>query len=195
MLSMAAAAVFLPFLPLLPSQILLLNFLSDIPAVTIARDRVDAELLARPQAWNVPAIRTFMLIFGSISSLFDITTFVTLRRVFDAGPELFRSGWFIVSMLTELAVMLVLRTRRPFYQSLPGRALLLSSAGIAALTLALPYSPLAPALGLRALPALTLLVMLAIVAGYIVATEVAKRMLARRNKTVSGAAHPDLMRI
>ncbi len=178
MLSMAGAAVFLPFLPMLPGQILLLNFLSDIPGMTISSDRVDAELLERPRGWDVPLIRTFMLVFGSISSLFDIATFVVLRRVFDAGPELFRSGWFVVSMLTELAALLVLRTRRPFFQSLPSRTLLVSSTIVAAVTLALPFSPLAPVLGLRSLPISILLALLSITAGYIVSTEVAKRLLA-----------------
>jgi Mg2+-importing ATPase len=161
MLSMAVGSAFLPFLPLLPSQILLLNFLSDIPAMTLAGDAVDDEQAARPQPWKVPAIRTFMLIFGPISSLFDVITFGTLRRVFDAGPALFRSGWFVASVMTELAVMLVLRTRRPFFQSRPGRGLLVSSAAIAAVTLALPI-PL-------------LLATAAIMTGYVVVTEIAKR--------------------
>jgi Mg2+-importing ATPase len=179
MLSMAAAAVFLPFLPLLPGQILLLNFLSDILGMTIASDRVDPELLEQPRTWDVPTIRTFMLIFGSISSCFDIATFVMLRRVFEAGPELFRSGWFVVSMLTELAVMLVLRTRRPFWQSRPSWALLVSSTVVAAVTLTLPFSPLASVLGLQLLPASVLLALMSITAGYIVSTEVAKRVLAK----------------
>jgi Mg2+-importing ATPase len=180
MLSMAAAAVFLPFLPLLPGQILLLNFLSDIPGMTIAGDRVDAELVARPRTWDVPAIRGFMIVFGSISSLFDIGTFATLRLAFEAGPELFRSGWFVVSVMTELAAMLVLRTRRPCWQSRPSQALLMASAAVAMVTLALPFGPLAAMLGLRSLPLPVLLAMAAITAAYVVVTEIAKRFVPPR---------------
>jgi len=120
MLNMAAAAVFLPFLPMLPRQILLLNFLSDIPGITIADDRVDPKQLERPRAWDLPSIRNFMIVFGLISSVFDVVTFVTLRLGLGANQALFRSGWFIESTITELAVMLVLRTNRPFYRSRPG---------------------------------------------------------------------------
>lgn len=176
-LSMAVAAFFLPFLPLLPRQILLLNFLSDIPALTLAGDRVDEEMIERPRIWDVASIRNFMLTFGSISSIFDIGTFITLRRGFDAGPEVFRSGWFLGSVLTELAVMLVLRTKRPFFRSRPGRALLVSTAIIALITIALPFSPFAASLGLVALPPPVLLAVLAITAAYIAASELAKRLV------------------
>ena len=182
MLSMAVASAFLPFLPLLPGQILLLNFLSDIPAMTLASDRVDPEQVARPRIWNVPEIRNFMLVFGPLSSLFDIVTFVILLRGFDAGPALFRGGWFVESVMTELTVMLVLRTRRPFFQSRPGQALLWSTVAIAAVTLALPFSPLAPLLGFQNLPGPVLLALAAITAGYILATEVAKRWFFRQRQ-------------
>jgi Mg2+-importing ATPase len=174
-LSMAAAALFLPFLPMLPRQILLLNFLSDSPAFTLARDRVDEEMLARPRTWDITSIRNFMLTFGAISSCFDIVTFITLRRGFDAGPELFRSGWFLGSVLTELAVMLVLRTRRPFFRSRPSWALLVSTGLIALVTAALPFSPLAASMELVALPSAVLLAVLTITAAYIAVSELAKR--------------------
>jgi Mg2+-importing ATPase len=176
MLSMAVAAVVLPFLPLLPRQILLLNFLSDIPGTTIANDRVDPEQLTRPQAWRIDRIRSFMIVFGTISTAFDLATFATLRLVFDAGPALFRSGWFVQSVLTELAVMLVLRTRRPAFRSTPGRLLLGSSIAVGGVTLALPYSPLANPLGLQALPAGMLAALLALTSGYVLVTEGAKRV-------------------
>lgn len=175
MLSMAAAAAFLPFLPMLPRQILLLNFLSDIPGMTVADDTVDPEQLERPRAWDLPSIRNFMIVFGLISSVFDIVTFVTLRLGFGANHALFRSGWFIESMITELAVMLVLRTNRPFYRSRPGRALLFTSIAIAAITIALPYSPLTEPLGLTGVPARILAALLGLTALYIVANELAKR--------------------
>jgi Mg2+-importing ATPase len=175
MLSMAAAAVFLPFLPLLPRQILLLNFLSDIPGTTIAADDVDAEQLAAPRAWDIRSIRRFMIVFGLISSVFDVLTFLTLRIVFDAGATLFRSGWFIESTATELAVMLVLRTARPFWRSRPGRALLATSLLIAVVTVALPYSPLAEPLGLVAVPAPVLGTLAALTVLYVGVNEAMKR--------------------
>jgi Mg2+-importing ATPase len=153
MLSMAAASVFLPFLPLLPRQILLLNFLSDVPGMTIAADDVDAEQLERPRAWDIASIRRFMIIFGALSSVFDVATFVVLRVGFGAGPALFRSSWFLESTATELVVMLVLRSNRPFWRTRPGRGLLWSSAGIAVVTGVIPYSPIAAPLGLVAVPA------------------------------------------
>ncbi|MCC6790289.1 MAG: magnesium-translocating P-type ATPase, partial [Thermomicrobiales bacterium] len=180
MLSMAVAAAFLPFLPMLPRQILLLNFLSDIPGTTISGDRVDPEQVEQPQRWDIARIRTFMLVFGSISSLFDITTFAVLRVGFDAGAELFRSGWFVESVMTELAVMLVLRTRRPFMRSRPGRALLASSIVIALVTVGLPFSPLAATLGLRDIPGGMLLALALITASYVAATELAKWAVHRR---------------
>jgi Mg2+-importing ATPase len=150
MLSMATAAVVLPFLPLLHRQILLTNFLTDIPSTAIAADHVDPELSERPQTWDIGFVRDFMVVFGLVSTAFDFLTFGTLRLVFDASADLFRSGWFVESVITELTVLLVLRTRRPFYRSRPGRGLLISSIVIAAVTLWLPYSPLADVLGFTA---------------------------------------------
>jgi Mg2+-importing ATPase len=175
MLSMAAAAGLLPFLPLLPRQILLLNFLSDIPAMTIAGDAVDPEQLQRPRAWNLRSVRQFMIVFGLLSSAFDLVTFLALRLGFDAGAALFRSGWFIESTVTELAVMLVLRTNRPFYRSRPGRALLLTSVAVAAITVLLPYGPLAGPLGLVAVPAPVLAALAGLTACYVIANEAVKR--------------------
>jgi Mg2+-importing ATPase len=175
MLSLAAAAAFLPFLPLLPRQILLLNFLSDIPGTTISADSVDAEELARPRAWDIRAVRNFMIVFGIVSSAFDIMTFLTLRVGFAAGAELFRTAWFVESTATELAVMLVLRTSRPCWRSRPGRALVATSAAVAGVTVALPYSPLAAALGLVALPAGLLATLAALTVVYVAANEAAKR--------------------
>jgi Mg2+-importing ATPase len=175
MLSMAAAAAFLPFLPLLPRQILLLNFLSDIPGMTIADDAVDPEQLKRPRSWNLPSIRNFMIVYGLISSAFDVGTFLYLRLGSGADAAIFRSGWFIESTITELAVMLILRTDRPFFRSRPGRALLISSFATACITIALPYTPLAGPLGLASVPAAILAALVGLTALYVIANELAKR--------------------
>jgi P-type Mg2+ transporter len=192
MLSMAIAAGFLPFLPLLPRQILLLNFLSDIPGMTIAGDRVDPEQLRRPRAWNLRSIRTFMIVFGLLSSGFDILTFLALRLGFHADAVLFRSSWFIESTVTELAVMLVLRTNRPFWRSRPGRALLWSSVAIAAVTITLPYSPLAGLLGLAAVPTGILGFLVGLTALYVLANEGAKRRFPPADAAATPAARPGL---
>ncbi|NUR48146.1 MAG: magnesium-translocating P-type ATPase, partial [Hamadaea sp.] len=177
MLSMAAASAFLPFLPLLPRQILLLNLLTDVPGTTIATDSVDAEQLASPRRWDLAGIRTFMIVFGLLSSLFDLATFAVLRWGFSAGPELFRTGWFIESTATELVVMLVLRSARPISRSRPSTLLLLSSAVVMAVTLALPYLPvLADALGLTPPPAALLAALAGLTVAYVGVNEMAKRV-------------------
>ena len=175
MLSMAAAAAFLPFLPLLPTQILLLNFLSDVPATTIATDRVDPEQLSRASRWDVRHVRNFMLVFGVASTVFDLLTFALLRWWLHAEPDVFRSGWFIESTATELAVMLVLRTRRPFLKSRPSRALAVSSAAVLVIVTVLPFSPLAEPLGLGWLNAGTFAALVAVVVAYVIVTETLKR--------------------
>jgi P-type Mg2+ transporter len=179
-LSMAVAAAILPFLPLLAGQILLINFLTDFPATTIATDEVDPDQLERPHSWNIGFVRSFMIVFGAISSAFDLLTFAVLRIGFDATASLFRSGWFVESVATELAVLLVLRTRRPFFRSRPSSLLLISSLGILGVTLAIPYSPLAEPLGLVALPPDLLLVLALITVLYVAATEIAKPLFYAR---------------
>lgn len=176
MVSMALATVLLPFLPLLPSQILLNNFLSDLPAIAIATDAVDEERVASAQRWNVARIRGFMIVFGLISTVFDLMTFALLRRVLHADAATFRTGWFVVSLLTELAALLVLRTRRPFWRSMPSRPLLWSSIGVAVLALYLPYSGgVADLFALRPLASGLAAMLVALAAGYAVVTELAKR--------------------
>jgi Mg2+-importing ATPase len=175
MLSLAIASVALPFIPLIPLQILLLNFLSDVPGMTIATDRVDDEQLVQPIKWNIHRVQVFMVVFGTISTIFDLTTFAVLRLVFHAPAELLRSGWFVESTFTELAVMLVLRTARPFYRSSPSRPLLWSSMTTAILTVALPYLPIAGRLGLTWLGPSVLASMLGITTAYVFVTELLKR--------------------
>ncbi len=180
MLSMAAASIFLPFLPLLAPQVLLNNFLSDIPAMTIARDNVDPELIANPRRWDIAFIRRFMLIFGAISSLFDAITFVTLAVLFRASPSGFRTGWFVESLMTELLVALVVRTRRSFWKSRPGRWLSVSTAIVAAVAIALPYTPPGALFGLHPIPPATLAVLMGITAAYVWTVEIAKRWIFAR---------------
>ena len=175
MFSMALASAFLPFLPLLAAQILLNNFLSDIPATAIASDRVDKEWMARPHRWDTAFIRDYMLVFGLISSVFDLLTFGALLWLFHAAAPEFRTGWFVESLLTELAVALVVRTRRPFWRSLPGNWLLISTAAVIALALALPYLPFASVFGFVPLPAPLLAGIVGLTLAYVATVELAKR--------------------
>jgi Mg2+-importing ATPase len=175
MISMAAASLFLPFLPLLAKQILLNNFLSDFPGVAIAGDHVDPEMVERPQRWNIRSIRNFTVVFG----IFDFLTFGVLLYVFHAGAELFRTGWFFESLMTELAIALVVRTHRPFYRSRPGRLLLWSTLAVMGLTLALPYLPFAEPLGFVPLSLAQLGLLTLITILYIGASELAKAMFYR----------------
>jgi Mg2+-importing ATPase len=175
MLSMAIAAIFLPFLPLLPVQILLLNFMTDFPALAISSDSVDDEDVQKPHSWNIKNIRNFMLVFGLISSAFDIITFLVLRLGFNAGAELFRSGWFVESTFTELVVMLVLRTRKRFWKSAPGKALWISSVALGALVIVIPFTFVGTALQLAPLPLPLLAVLAGLIAIYVAINELAKR--------------------
>lgn len=181
MFSMAGASLFLPFLPLLPKQILLNNFLSDFPAMAIATDSVDRELVERPRRWDIKFIRDFMIVFGVISSVFDFLTFGVLLFVLKATPEQFRTGWFLVSVMTELLIVPVIRTRRPFYLSRMSRPLLISTAVVLAASVALPYLPFNQWLGFTPLPLMFLLGFAAITALYLLASEAAKSIFYRRS--------------
>jgi len=179
MVSMALASLFLPFLPLLAKQILLNNFLSDIPSVFIARDRVDPAWVRKPYHWNVAAIRRFMMIFGLTSSAFDILTFVVLLALAAGDIDLFRTGWFVESLLTELLVMFVLRTYQPFWRSRPGRSLAWSTLAVVALTVLLPYLPYRQVFDFVSLPVTVVAAVLAISLLYVVVTEWIKRRVYR----------------
>ncbi len=181
MISMAVVAPLLPFLPLAAKQILLNNFLSDIPSLAIASDRVDEDRLAVAQHWNVHDLRRFMLLFGLTSSVFDLLTFWLLLKVFQAPEAEFQTAWFVVSLLTELAIVLVLRTHRPAWKSRPGTLLWVSTALVAAVALAWPFvPPLAGMFDLVPPPPALLASMLGIVAAYLAATELAKRFFMPR---------------
>ena len=177
MISMAIASLVLPFLPLLAKQILLNNFLSDIPAMAIAGDNVDREWIERPRRWSIESLRTFMAVFGSISSVFDFVTFGILLWVYQAGPQLFRTGWFVESLMTELLIILVIRTYRPFYRSRPGRMLAALTLMMATIAVMLPFLPGVTIFGFVPLPLPLLAVLLIVTALYVVTTELAKRHL------------------
>lgn len=175
MVSMALATPFLPFLPLVAKQILLNNFLSDVPSISISSDNVDGEMVAQPQRWNVREVQRFMIVFGLISSAFDMLTFALLLLVFKASEPTFQTAWFLISLLTELAVVLVLRTRGPAIRSVPSRLLLWSTVGATLVALTIPYLPVAGSVfGFVPLSLDLLLAAVAIVFGYILVTEAGK---------------------
>ncbi len=179
MVSMAIASLFLPFLPLLASQILLNNFLSDIPAIGLATDSVDEELVDRPSKWSMRFIARFMIEFGLLSSIFDMLTFGALLFVYRATPDEFRTAWFVESLLTELVIALVVRTRRPFFRSRPGTVLLWSTAVLILLTLAIPYLPLVSYLGMIPLPLTLMGTLCGITTLYVLSAELLKGPLFR----------------
>lgn len=179
MVSMAMASLFLPFLPLLAKQILLNNLLSDIPAMGIASDNVDREWQSTPHRWSMRLIRRSMLTFGLTSTLFDLLTFAALLAFAGEAPEIFRTGWFLESLLTELCILFVIRTYRPFYRSRPGPLLLWSGVAVMLVALALPYLPFARIFGFVPLPPLILAAILAITVTYVAVSEASKRLFYR----------------
>ncbi|HNX49187.1 MAG TPA: magnesium-translocating P-type ATPase [Thermoanaerobaculaceae bacterium] len=187
MFSMAGASLLLPFLPLLPKQILLTNMLTDMPETTIASDNVDDEMLVRPRRWDIGFIRSFMLTFGVLSSVFDYLTFGGLVYLLHATAEGFRTGWFVESVLSASLVVLVVRSRRPFFRSRPGKRLLLASLGVVVVTVALPFLPFAHLLGLAPLPPSYLALIALVVALYIAAGELAKRIFYRHFEADPGS--------
>jgi len=187
MVSMATASLLLPFLPLLAKQILFNNFLADIPAMAIASDNVDVETVQTPRRWDITGLRRFMVIFGAISSLFDFLTFGVLLWGFNADPALFRTGWFVESLMTELAIILVVRTARPFYRSPPGRLLWLIAAGMMVVALLIPYAPLFTVFDFVPLPPPLLAALLAITFFYVGAVELGKWLIYRKPAAVPGS--------
>jgi Mg2+-importing ATPase len=171
MLSMAAASAFLPFLPLTAAQILLNNLLSDIPAVSLAGDWVGPELVNRPTRWSMRRIRDFTIVFGSISALFDLLTFATLFYLGEGAAAPFRTGWFFESLATEVLVLFVIRSPRPVRLSRPGPVMVWSSLVVLLVALALIQGPAGRWLGFVALPATTLLVLVAITLAYAATVE------------------------
>jgi Mg2+-importing ATPase len=180
MFSMAGASLFLPFLPLLPTQILLTNLLTDFPEMTISTDSVDAELSERPQRWDIRFIRNFMIVFGILSSVFDYLTFGVLLFILHATPELFRTGWFMESVVSASLIVLVIRTRRPFFRSLPGRLLFMATLMVGAAAILLPFTPLGTVFAFRPIPVEFIALMGVIVFLYVLSAEAAKRVFYRR---------------
>lgn len=176
MFSMAGISLVLPFLPLLPSQILITNLLTDFPEMTIATDRVDRELVNQPRRMNIKFIRNFMLVFGLLSSVFDYLTFAALLLLLHANPAQFRTGWFMESVISASMIVLVIRTRQSILKSKPGKYLLTATLAIVGVTLLIPYTPLAGLLGFQSLPVEFLLVLAAIVGLYILCAENVKRV-------------------
>lgn len=188
MFSMAGVSLFLPFLPLLPKQILLNNFLSDLPALAIATDAIDPEQVEGPRRWDPRFIRRFMIAFGLVSSFFDYLTFGALLWLLQAGEARFQTAWFLESLMTELFIVMVIRTHRPLYCSRPGRLLAAATLLVASAAFTLPWTALGRAFGLVPLPWSFLLVLFAITLLYLLASEWLKRVMFRRLTSVAGAA-------
>ena len=180
MFSMAGASLFLPFLPLLPKQVLLMNLLTDFPEMAIASDRVDAETVRRPLKWDLPLIRRFMIVFGLISSIFDFLTFGVLFFWLHAQPEMFRTGWFIESVVSATLVVLAIRTHRFVFKSAPGRLLAFAVFAVIGGVFLLPYFSIGKLFEFVPLPLGFYGAVLGIVALYIASVEVAKRFFFKR---------------
>ncbi|MDO3642194.1 magnesium-translocating P-type ATPase [Mucilaginibacter sp. L3T2-6] len=187
MFSMAGASLFLPFLPLLPKQILLTNLMTDFPEMAIATDNVDDIAIQKPQRWDLRFIRRFMLTFGLLSSLFDYLTFGLLLLVMHAGEKTFQTGWFIESVISADSIVLVVRTRKPFFKSLPGKYLLTATLVVLSVVLLIPVTPAAQWFGFGRLPAAYYGWTLLIISGYVISAEYAKKWFYKRAKINSHA--------
>jgi P-type Mg2+ transporter len=188
MFSAAGASLFLSFLPMLPSQILLNNLLYDVGQLAIPTDRVDAEVLRRPAGWDISFVRRFMAVFGPVSSLFDFMTFYVMLVLLDAGHSEFRTGWFVESLATQTLVVFVIRTRRiPFLRSRPSRAMIALPIACAGVGAVLPFTPLAEVLGFASLPLEFFLILLGLIAAYLVLVEAVKaRFYAHEDRPAAG---------
>jgi len=182
MFSMAGVSLFIPFLPLLPKQILLTNLLTDFPEMTIATDSVDEQMIDYPRRWDIKAIRKFMITFGLVSSFFDYLTFGLLLLVLHLNEGQFRTGWFLESVISASMIVLVIRSRKPFFRSRPGKYLLIATLSIAVITLVFPFTPLGNIFGFSPLALSTYLLLLLIVVLYILAAEITKRIFYRKVK-------------
>jgi Mg2+-importing ATPase len=186
MLSMAAASLLLPFLPMLPTQILLNNLLYDVSQLTIPTDQVDGSWLRQPHRSDIALVRRFMILIGPISSIFDFVTFFVLLRVFHADQALFHTGWFVESLCTQTLVIFVIRTYERPWRSRPSAALAASVIAVVALGAVLPVTPVARVLGFEPLPLSYFAFVAAATVAYLGLVEVAKQVLVRRG-TLAGA--------
>jgi Mg2+-importing ATPase len=182
MFSMAGVSLFLPFLPLLPKQILLTNLLTDVPEMTIATDRVDDEMVDYPRRWDIKAIRKFMMTFGMVSSVFDYLTFGALLFILHATPEQFRTGWFLESVVSASLIVLVIRSRKPFFKSRPSPYLFMATLFVVVVTLIVPFTPLGKIFGLSRLPMAFPLLIGMIVMVYIITAEMVKTVFYKQVK-------------
>ena len=182
MFSMAGVSLIVPFLPLLPKQILLTNLMTDFPEMTISTDSVDKEMIDYPRRWDIKAIRKFMVTFGIVSSVFDFLTFGVLLLVLHATQIQFRTGWFLESVVSASLIVLVIRSRKPSYKSKPGKYLLIATVTIVIITLILPYTPLAGIFGFTPLPLPFLLFIGLIILFYIFTAEVVKKIFYKKVK-------------
>ncbi len=181
MFSAAGASLFLTFLPMLPSQILLNGLLYDVGQMAIPTDNVDDEVLTRPAGWDISFVRRFMLVFGPISSIFDIATFIVMIHVLHAGQDEFRTGWFIESIVTQTLVVFLIRTRRiPFFRSRPSLPMIITPITAAAVGIAIAFSPAAHLLGFAGLPLAFFMIMLGMTGAYLVLIETAKSWFYRQ---------------
>ena len=182
MFSMAAAAMFLPFLPMLPTQILLNNFLYDLAQITIPTDNVDVSYIDKPRRWDIKLIRDFMLYIGPISSIYDFLTFYALLKLFHASEALFHTGWFVESLATQTLVLFVIRTAGNPFRSRPSLPLAMTTVLIVMVGIVLPFSPLANVFGLTPLPAMFFLFLGGTVMTYLLLVELVKRRLMGRHQ-------------
>ena len=175
MFSMAAAMLFLPFLPMLPTQILLNNFLYDLAQVTIPSDEVDETFIRKPQRWNIKLIRDFMLYIGPLSSIYDFLTFFVLLKVFHASEQFFHTGWFVESLATQTLVIFVIRTAGNPFRSRPSLALTITTIAVVLFAALLPYTPFGSLLGFVGLPVSFLLFTALATSTYLILVELVKR--------------------
>jgi len=176
MFSMAGSALFLPFLPMLPIQILLNNLLYDLSQTALPFDDVDAEVLAKPVCWDIGLVKRFMWILGPVSSLFDFLTFYVLLVIFKANETLFHTGWFVESLVTQTLIIFAIRTHRPLFKSRPHRLLEISALSITAVAVILPYTPFGTWLGFVPLPAIFFGFLIAALAAYVLLVETIKHI-------------------
>jgi Mg2+-importing ATPase len=190
MVSMAASSLLLPFLPMLPTQILLNNLLYDVSQITIPTDRVDRSWTRKPHRSDIGLVRRFMVLVGPISSAFDFLTFFVLLRVFHASPAFFQTGWFVESLCTQTLVLFVIRTYERPWKSRPSLPLTASVIGVAVLGLVIPATPLAQPLGFVPLPAAYFAYVVAVTGVYLAVVELAKRALVEKGRFARSALAP-----
>jgi P-type Mg2+ transporter len=179
MFSMAGATLFLPFLPMLPAQILLNNLLYDFSELAIPMDNVDSVYLTRPRRWDTAFIRNFMWVVGPVSSVFDFLMFFILLKIFGADEELFHTGWFIESIATQVLVIFVIRTRGNPLKSRPNNVLTATSLFVVLIASALPFTQFATQLGFVAPPVIFFAILPVMVICYLMAVEFVKRYFYR----------------